>query len=64
MRCILVTGFVISAISIFAIIWLLTQCSPVQCATTFMLDRLLGHATNATIGMYLTPESLTESAGP
>ncbi|RSL59651.1 hypothetical protein CEP53_005711 [Fusarium sp. AF-6] len=29
-RCIWVTGFVIVAISIIAIIWLLTQCSPVQ----------------------------------
>ncbi|KAI8664758.1 hypothetical protein NCS56_00909600 [Fusarium sp. Ph1] len=29
-RCIWVTGFVIVTISIIAIIWLLTQCSPVQ----------------------------------
>ncbi|EEU35689.1 uncharacterized protein NECHADRAFT_87934 [Fusarium vanettenii 77-13-4] len=29
-RCIWVTGFVIVAISIIAIIWLLTQCTPVQ----------------------------------
>ncbi|UPL02918.1 hypothetical protein LCI18_013852 [Fusarium solani-melongenae] len=29
-RCVWVTGFVIVAISIIAIIWLLTQCSPLQ----------------------------------